>query len=389
MSQTLSEIHWNQKNIIHKIQWITDQTFDTTNTITVNEFLTLKLIPVPQSSSFLNLTKKETLVVMHLDPQDSSLFCEDNITIKYDSSIWHWGKVETFIHRGITDKITGNDHNYFRIMVNLLSVDDRQCLIDLIKLWNNMFYKQITDYNLILRLNAKLLTKQFIQTVNASSKVNLKNIINKYLTNFAMTHFQMETLYMLYFVINKKKEANIDIQQVYSICQANNVATFSKMFPEIADYVNAGININGDNRIKILCKKSDSFWIEYFDRENQKWWYIKQYNEKYNHKLQISFDNSEKLGQNLRNKGKNYPFRVDFIKINPNNNHIYYEAFNNLRPKRVKSVSEWFSLCQVCLKDDKKLKKCSGCKLVFYCGIKCQKFHWKYRHRYLCTRKYK
>ena len=34
-----------------------------------------------------------------------------------------------------------------------------------------------------------------------------------------------------------------------------------------------------------------------------------------------------------------------------------------------------------------KLKTCSGCKMTFYCGEKCQKEHWKKEHKKMCGKK--
>eukprot|EP01084_Bolivina_argentea_P138135 243262_1 len=33
-----------------------------------------------------------------------------------------------------------------------------------------------------------------------------------------------------------------------------------------------------------------------------------------------------------------------------------------------------------------KFKKCSGCKNMYYCCRKCQKYHWNTNHRYMCVR---
>ncbi len=33
----------------------------------------------------------------------------------------------------------------------------------------------------------------------------------------------------------------------------------------------------------------------------------------------------------------------------------------------------------------KKLKKCVGCNLFYYCSKRCQKLHWNNIHRYCCV----
>ena len=43
-------------------------------------------------------------------------------------------------------------------------------------------------------------------------------------------------------------------------------------------------------------------------------------------------------------------------------------------------VGEWFpeKFCQSCMTTvQAKLKRCSGCRAVWYCGVECQKLHWK------------
>eukprot|EP01084_Bolivina_argentea_P092480 166372_1 len=46
------------------------------------------------------------------------------------------------------------------------------------------------------------------------------------------------------------------------------------------------------------------------------------------------------------------------------------------------------SNCNVTFKQKKrnKLKKCKSCKMIFYCSRTCQKFDWKYKHRFECDR---
>eukprot|EP01084_Bolivina_argentea_P088623 160005_1 len=43
--------------------------------------------------------------------------------------------------------------------------------------------------------------------------------------------------------------------------------------------------------------------------------------------------------------------------------------------------------CYLCGKEWKKngkLKMCRKCRMVYYCSKKCQKIHWKQKHRYNC-----
>ena len=42
--------------------------------------------------------------------------------------------------------------------------------------------------------------------------------------------------------------------------------------------------------------------------------------------------------------------------------------------------------CGVAESDDVKLKKCNGCYLVRYCGIKCQRDHWR-QHKKECKKR--
>jgi len=40
--------------------------------------------------------------------------------------------------------------------------------------------------------------------------------------------------------------------------------------------------------------------------------------------------------------------------------------------------------CALCGAQAEKLKKCCGCKLVWYCGAACQKAHWQSKHKEEC-----
>eukprot|EP01084_Bolivina_argentea_P231833 390855_1 len=42
--------------------------------------------------------------------------------------------------------------------------------------------------------------------------------------------------------------------------------------------------------------------------------------------------------------------------------------------------------CNYCSETGNKLKKCSGCQMVYYCKRTCQKQHWNQRHRNQCSR---
>jgi hypothetical protein len=42
------------------------------------------------------------------------------------------------------------------------------------------------------------------------------------------------------------------------------------------------------------------------------------------------------------------------------------------------------SVCELCSKEQEKMKKCSKCKAVTYCSVECQKAHWSI-HKTACN----
>jgi len=62
--------------------------------------------------------------------------------------------------------------------------------------------------------------------------------------------------------------------------------------------------------------------------------------------------------------------------------------------KRKRKIFPMITYCAVCNKQQRKnemkskrFKKCSGCKLTYYCGSKCHKIDWNIRgHRNICSK---
>lgn len=109
--------------------------------------------------------------------KDGYLYCEDDIIIKYDDVIWHWGKVRRVINENKINYDNNDCNKYFNIMLNLLKWQDRLKLLPLIRAWKNIHYKRLNDYHKILKLNGIIFTRQFIQQVHLSSTINMRQII--------------------------------------------------------------------------------------------------------------------------------------------------------------------------------------------------------------------
>eukprot|EP01084_Bolivina_argentea_P271985 462970_1 len=79
---------------------------------------------------------------------------------------------------------------------------------------------------------------------------------------------------------------------------------------------------------------------------------------------------------------------VDMVKrhekaMNTIREHIIGKE-NECKCYRDFDCEEIFEVCNWCSKKSSKFKKCSQCKAVFYCSVKCQKLDWKQSHRSYC-----
>jgi TPR repeat protein len=61
-------------------------------------------------------------------------------------------------------------------------------------------------------------------------------------------------------------------------------------------------------------------------------------------------------------------------------------ASKGVIPSDATSASQC-SFCSRGCESGLKLKPCSRCKVVFYCGEECQRKHWKEGHKAVCTSK--
>ena len=50
------------------------------------------------------------------------------------------------------------------------------------------------------------------------------------------------------------------------------------------------------------------------------------------------------------------------------------------------SVQLFGSKCNFCGKKSENIKKCMGCKKVFYCDTSCQQHHWRVEHKTQCSK---
>jgi len=90
----------------------------------------------------------------------------------------------------------------------------------------------------------------------------------------------------------------------------------------------------------------------------------------------------------LRDKDKSKKVLLNFVRENRKQIDLRVQKFKETRGESRNAIPE--RVCANCGKEEiileKKLKACSNCNSVFYCGKKCQKKHWNKGHENTCEK---
>lgn len=78
-------------------------------------------------------------------------------------------------------------------------------------------------------------------------------------------------------------------------------------------------------------------------------------------------------------------------KADPHELYCYIYLTNRILGPHCREIGNVFNVkfCNGCGSFHSKLKKCNGCKQVYYCGRICQKWDWSRRHSRQCKKEIK
>ncbi len=88
-------------------------------------------------------------------------------------------------------------------------------------------------------------------------------------------------------------------------------------------------------------------------------------------KMSIKFDNENKIIRIKTDQG----------------NTINITSQSNLKTKYPKTYKVKKKCANCNIMRNKELKKCGGCRKIYYCGNECQRNNWKY-HKNKCSREF-
>jgi hypothetical protein len=92
---------------------------------------------------------------------------------------------------------------------------------------------------------------------------------------------------------------------------------------------------------------------------------------------------------NLRKRLQKLPEFPEFYDKYPKCFEFFQDIANDERNCRnYKNHQKLYLQCFQCGNFDgfKKLLQCANCKLAYYCGPKCQRKHWKLKHKFECNK---